>query len=78
MLSFLLSVVHYPRLISYKHVLYCKTHEREREGDLYFSVVTGTCYGTKTPTTWPAAYESVRRGYNMRGCTYNMVYRYGL
>ena len=30
-------------------VAICRRLEREREGDLYVSVVTGTHYGTKTP-----------------------------
>ena len=31
------------------------TYRIERERYLYFSVVTGTCYGTKTPPGWQPA-----------------------
>ena len=42
----------------------------ERERDLYFSVVIGTRY---QDTTWPAAYEPARRGYD-EGAVYEMDY----
>ena len=38
------------------------------ERGLHFSMVTGTHYGIKAP--WPAAYESVCKGYDERGLSF--------
>ena len=54
-----------------KRALRERERERERERDLYFSVVTGTHYGTKTPPE-PAAYEAMRRGMTRLGAIYGM------
>ena len=48
----------------------------ERERSIFFCGYRYTIQDQDT--TWPAAYESMRRGYDMRGHIYNMVYRYGL